>query len=55
MYSREMAKTCILLFSGKGDLGIPKNYRSTTLTDKASKVYNALLLNRIKPEIEKFL
>ena len=46
-----MDKSCILPFSKKGDLGIAKNYRSITLTFMASKVYNALLLNRIEPEI----
>ena len=38
----------------KGDLGIAKNYRSITLTSIAANIYNALLLNRIEPEIEKF-
>ena len=46
-------KGCILPFSRKGDLGITKNYRGTILTDIAGKVYNVLLLNHIKSEIEK--
>ena len=38
----------------KGDLGIIKNYRDIiTLTFIAAKIYNALLLNYIQPEIEK--
>ena len=37
---------CILPFPEKGDLGIAKNYRGTTLTS------NVLLLNRIEPKIE---
>ena len=44
-------KDCILLFSKKGDPKITKNYRGKTLI--AVKVYNALLLNHIKPETEK--
>ena len=35
--------------------GIAKNYRGTTLTSIEAKVYNALLLNHIEPEIEKIL
>ena len=31
------------------------NYRGITLTDIAAKVYNALFLNRIKPETKKIL
>ena len=41
--------------STKGDLEIVKNYRHMTLTFKAAKVYNGLLLNYIEPEIEKIL
>jgi len=48
-------KGCILPFPKKGDLGIAKNYRGITLTAIAAKIYNALLLNRIQPEIEKIL
>ena len=46
---------CFLLFSKKGDLGITKNYRNITLTAIATKLYNAILLNHILPEIEKIL
>ena len=48
-------KDCILPFSKKGDLGIAKNYRGIRPTLIAAKIYNALLLNHIKPEIEKIL
>ena len=39
----------------KGDLGINRNYNNITLTAYTSKIYNTLLLNRIRPEDEKFL
>ena len=34
---------------------ITKNYRTITLTPIAVKVYNALLLNHIQPEVEKII
>ena len=46
---------CILPFPKKGDLGLTSNYRGITLTAIAAKIYNAMLLNRIQPEIEKVL
>ena len=49
----EWTKGCIFPFSKKGDIGITKNYRGIILTSLAAKVYNPLLLNRIKTEIEK--
>ena len=45
-------KGCILPFPKKGDLGIAKNYRGISLTSIAVEIYNALLHNRIGPEIE---
>ena len=45
----------IFSFPMKSDLTISKNYSGITLTVIAAYVYNALLLNRIPPEIEKFL
>ena len=48
-------KGCILSFSKKGDLGIVKNHRDITLTAIVAKIYNAQLLNRMEPEIEKIL
>ena len=49
------AKGCILPFPKKSDLGIAKSYRGITLTSIATKIYNALLRNRIEPKIEKIL
>ena len=46
-------KACILPFSKNGDLGITKDYRGITFTVIAAKVYNALLLNYIRTEVEK--
>ena len=43
---------CILLFPKKGDLIIAKNYCGITLTSISPKIYNALPLNCIEPEIE---
>ena len=54
-FTREMNKSCILSFPKKSDLGIIKNKRDITLTAVTAKVYNALLLNHIKHEIEKIL
>ena len=48
-------KGCILPFLKKGDLGLAKNYRSITLTSLATKIYNALLRNRIEPKIDNIL
>ena len=50
-----MTKGCILPFSKKSDLGLAKNYRGITLTSIAAKIYNALLRNRIVPQIDKIL
>ena len=44
----------ILPFPKKANLGIT-DHRGITLTDISAKVYNALLLNHIKPETEKIL
>lgn len=46
---------CILPFPKKGDLGLTTNYRGITLTAISAKVYNLLLLNRIRPKLEKIL
>ena len=48
-------KGCILPFPKKDDLGIAKDYRGITLISIAAKIYNTLLLNHIKPNIEKIL
>ena len=42
------------LFVKKGDLGITKNYRSIIFPTVATKIYNALLLNRIPLKPRKF-
>ena len=47
------AEGCILPIPKKGDLGQTNNYRGITLTSIAAKIYNALLFNRIQPEMEK--
>ena len=39
----------------KGDLTITDNYRGISLSQIASKIYNRMLLNRIRPEIEEIL
>ena len=46
---------CILPFPKKGDLSLAKNYRGITLTAISAKIYNLLLLNRIRPEIDPIL
>ena len=48
-------KGCILPFPKKSDPRITKTYRDITLTATSAKVYNALLLNCIWPEIKKIL
>ena len=48
-------KGCILPLPNKGDLGIAKNYCGITLTSIATKIYNALLRNRIAPKTGKIL
>ena len=42
-------------FPKKADLGQTSNYRGITLTSIAAKIYNALLLNQIQPEMENIL
>ena len=46
---------CLLPFPKKGDLGLPKNYRGITLTAIVAKIYNLMLLNRIRLEIDPIL
>ena len=46
---------CILPFPKKGDLGLTLNYRGITLTAQAGKIYNLLLLYRIRPKMEPIL
>ena len=51
----QWTKGCILPFPKKSDLVITQNNKSITLTSIAAKVYNALFLNCIKPDIGKIL
>ena len=46
---------CLLPFPKKGDLGYTTNYRGITLTCIAAKIYNLILLYRIRPEIDPVL
>ena len=39
----------------KGKLAITKNYRGIILTAIAAKIYNLMLLNRIRPKIDPLL
>ena len=45
----------ILQFPKKGNLFIENNYRWITLTSIEAKLYTLMILNRIKPEIDKVL
>ena len=51
----KQTKSCILLFRRKSDFRFTMNYRGITLTSITIKIDNALLLHRIKPEIENIL
>ena len=46
---------CILPFPKKGDLGVASNYKGITLTSIATKIYNLLSLNRVRPALENLL
>ena len=46
---------CILPFPKNGDLSITTNFRGNTLTAIAANIYNLILLNRIRPEINLIL
>ncbi|XP_063587867.1 uncharacterized protein LOC134765253 [Penaeus indicus] len=46
---------CIIPFPKKSDLSLATNYRGITFTATAAKIYNAMLRDRIQPEIEKIL
>ena len=51
----QWTKGCILPFPKKGNLSNVENYRGITLTAIAAKIYNLLLLNRLRPNIEMVL
>ena len=46
---------CILPFPKKGDLTLTTNYRGITLTAIAAKIFNLMLLNRIRPHVDPLL
>ena len=48
-------KSCIIPIPKKGDLGQPSNYRGISLTSTAAKIFNKMILLRIRPEVEKVL
>ena len=54
-HKRKLDKKLHPPFTHKGNLRITKNFRGIALTDITAKVYNALLLNLIRPEVEKTL
>ena len=45
-------KSQIIPIPKKGDLTIPTNYRGISLLPIAAKIYNKLILNRLRPNIE---
>ena len=45
----------ILPFPKKGDLGVPSNYRGITLSPTAAKIYNRMILYRIRPHLDPIL
>ena len=54
VYSHEIIERCregyILPFPKKGYLSITKNYRGITLTSIEAKIFNLMILNRIRTE-----
>ena len=59
VYSQNQIKRwtegCLLPFPKKEDISQAKNDRGITLTSIAAKIYNLMLLNRIRPEIDPIL
>ena len=49
------SKSIIIPIPKKGDLGRAENYRGIALTPVASKIYNKMILNRIRPYLEPIL
>ena len=45
-------KGCIIPIPKKGNLSSTNNYRGITLTCIAAKIYNIMLLNRIRHEVD---
>ena len=52
---KEWGLSSITPLPKKGDLTVTDNYRGSSLTQSASKVYNRCLLNRIRPVIDRVL
>ena len=48
-------QSCIIPLPKKGDLRLATNYRGISLTPTAAKIYNKLLLHRIRPVLENIL
>ena len=46
---------CIIPFPKKGNFTITDNYRRITLTPIAAKIYNLMILNRIRPYVDPIL
>ena len=53
--SAEWGISGILPILKKGGMTLHENYRGIRLTQTAAKVYNRLLLNRIRPVLQKIL
>ena len=48
-------QTCVISLSKNGDLRLATSYRGISLTPTAAKIYNKLLLHRIRPVLENIL
>ncbi len=48
-------KSAIIPIPKKGNLSVPQNYRGISLTSTAAKVFNKMILNRLKPHLETVL
>ena len=52
---RQWITNVIILLPKKGDLSLITNYRGISLISIAAKVYNKILLNRIRPHVDPLL
>ena len=48
-------QSCIIPLPKKGDLRLSTNYRAVSLTPTTAKIYNKLLLHKIRPVLENIL
>lgn len=46
------SKSITIPLPKKGDLSVTQNYRGIVLTPIAAKIYNRMLLNRIRPHMD---